>query len=158
MNRMKQGLLMLIPVGALVLTLAQPLVTPTEAQTTGIAPGGVVVLQGTEHLWAVDAQGRAVFVGDPQAQTRVPIDWSQWAELSRAELLALPRAAPVLTTEFVRIGNEVYLPEFTAAGEAPTLRHIKCPADLALLGVDATNYDRLVLDQATWEERYGFQT
>ena len=36
--------------------------------------------------------------------------------------------------------------------------HIQCPADLALLGVDASNYERIVLDRATWEQRYGFRT
>jgi hypothetical protein len=52
---MKRDLLAVVPALALAATLALPLATPAGAQTAGVGPGGVIALQGTEHLWAVNA-------------------------------------------------------------------------------------------------------
>lgn len=126
------------------------------AQSIPVGPGGVIGLQGTEHLWVVDDQGLARLAGDPQALSRVTVNWSDREEATLAALEAQPRGAPLLTANLVKIGETVYLPEFDVNGGAPTLLHIQSVDDLALLGVNAGNYGQLVLDRQTWEQRYGF--
>jgi hypothetical protein len=143
-------------VAAAALTLSQ--VGAVGAQSLPVGPGGVIALQGTEHLWVVDDQGLARLAGDSQALSRVPVNWTDREEATRAALEAQPRGAPLLSANLVKIGDAVYLPEFDVNGGAPTLRHIQSVDDLALLGVNAGNYGQLILDRQTWEQRYGFDT
>jgi hypothetical protein len=73
-----------------------------------------------------------------------------------ADLVATPRGAPILTADLVQFGNAIYLPQFSVDASAPILLRIESPQDLALLGVNDSNYSQLVLDSATWAQRYGF--
>src|SRR5918992_1244573 len=70
-------------------------------------------------------------------------------------LAALPKGAPYLTAELVKIGDAIYVPRFAADGTTPTLLRVQSPADLTLLGVTDANYGQLVLDPAAWQQRYG---
>jgi hypothetical protein len=117
----------------------------------------VVVLTGTANLWVTDDQGMLHFAGDPRALAGRPVDWSTRTELTPAQLATLPRGDPWLSEALVRLGNAIYVPQWdpTMNANLPTLRHVASQSDLALLGVSAANYGQLVLDEATWEQRYG---
>jgi hypothetical protein len=121
-------------------------------------PGQVLALQGTEHLWVVDEQGVAHLAADPQTLSGRTVDWSRREDVTLTELQSVSRGTPWLSAALVRIGDAIYVPQFGAPGQAPTLLHVKSGQDLALLGVDGGNYASLVLDQATWEARYGYAT
>ena len=47
------------------------------------------------------------------------------------------------------------MPQFAADGSTPTLLRVQSPSDLALFGITDANYGQLVLDPATWQQRYG---
>ena len=53
--------------------------------------------------------------------------------------------------------GRISLPQIPFGGGAPVLRLVK-PADLAVIGVTGENAGRLVLEQGTWEARYGLRT
>ena len=74
---MKRELLAVVPALALAATLALPLAAPAGAQTAGVGPGGVIALQGTEHLWGVTPQGSPFFIGDTR-----PSLTSTWTGIS----------------------------------------------------------------------------
>ena len=130
---------------------------PAPAQEVP-APGAVLLLNETPHLWVVDEQRTAHFVADPEALDGRPVDWGDVRAVTVSELRRTPRAEPWLTADLVDIDGAIYLPQFSPAGGAPTLLHIRSADDLSLLGVGADNYGRVVLPRATWEERYGFST
>ncbi len=154
---LKQKLSFTLPaLAAAALSLSQ--VGLAGAQAIPVGPGGVIALQGTEHLWVVDEQGTAHLAGDTQALARVQVNWNDREEATIAALEAQRRGAPLLTANLVKIGDALYLPQFGATGQPPTLLHIPSVDDLALLGLDAGNYGQLVLDRQTWEQRYGFNT
>ncbi len=67
----------------------------------------------------------------------------------------MQRGTPWLSMAMVRIGSAIYLPEPAVGTNAPALLHIQSPDDLWLLGITTDNYGQLVLDQTTWEQRYG---
>jgi hypothetical protein len=122
-----------------------------------LAPGQVVALAGTAMLWVVDGQGTAHFVGDPGALAGRVVDWQRRTDVNLPQLRTLPRGEPWLTAAFVRIKDDVFLPLWLAnAGPPapPTLLRIRSLDDLALLGVNETNYTDLVLEVAAWEQRY----
>jgi hypothetical protein len=141
--------------GALTFMSAQAL--PASAAEMPAA-GQVLALEGTEHLWVVDEQGVAHLAADPQTLNGRVVDWSQREDVTLPELQSISRGTPWLSAALVRIGDAIYVPQFGAPGQAPTLLHVKSGQDLTLLGVDAGNYASLVLDQAAWESRYGYAT
>jgi hypothetical protein len=123
-----------------------------------IDAGDVLMLGQTPHLWIVDGQAVAHFVGDPRALADRRVEWDTSRAFTAAELGAVARGEPWLSAALVRIGDAIYVPGYAGPGGPPTLYRVQSPADLAFLGVDAANYDRLVLDRAAWEQRYGFAT
>jgi len=134
---------------------ALPAAAATPDQITAPAPGEVLRLEGTDHLWVVDAQGVAHVASDPAALAGKPVDWSDVQEASVTGLQSLPQGAPYLTADLVKIGDSIYVPQFAMDGTAPTLLRVNSPADLALFGITDSNYGQLVLDPATWQQRYG---
>lgn len=154
---MKRKLFQTLPALAVAAALSLAPVAVASADVI-VGPGGVVALQGTDHLWVVDSQGTARLAGDLQALAGLPVNWNDREQATLAELAALPRGTPLLTAGLVQIGGAIYLPQFAAAGGAPTLLHIQSVDDLALLGVTAANYGEVVLDRQPWEQRYGFNT
>ena len=153
----KPWLVPIIPLAAsaaLVMRAASPVAAAALPATA--APGEVVQLSGTPNLWVVDGQGMAHFASDPQALADKPVNWSSQIEVTRDQLAGMQRGTPWLSMSLVRIGSAIYLPEMGATGtSAPALFHIQSPDDLWLLGITTDNYGQLVLDQATWEQRYG---
>ena len=62
-----------------------------------------------------------------------------------------------LSLPMVKVGDTVYLPQARADGATTVLRPVASIDDLALIGIDAENYGRQILDQATWEARSGLR-
>jgi hypothetical protein len=118
--------------------------------------GEILSLEQTPHLWAVDAAGTVHLASDPYVLAQHSAAGAPRMEVSLADLRQMPRGEPWLSMALVKIGDFVYLPEEQATGSAPVLRLIKSVDDLSLLGIDADNYGRLVLDRSAWEARYGF--
>jgi hypothetical protein len=114
----------------------------------------VVAVTGTPQLYVADEGGVVHFAGDPRALDGRFVDWSDRAEVTLDQIQTLPRGEPWLTTALVKIGSAIYLPQWQAGATTPALLQIGTPEDLALLGVNADNYGRLVLDSAAWEQRY----
>jgi hypothetical protein len=118
--------------------------------------GEILSLEQTPHLWTVDAAGTAHLASDPSALAEHAVPGAPRQAVSLDELRQMPRGEPYLSMALVKIGDFVYLPQEQAPGSAPVLRLILSVDDLRLMGVDADNYGRLVLDRAAWEARYGF--
>jgi hypothetical protein len=142
------------------LTLAGSLVGGAAAAFADVGPrapvsGELLSLAQTPHLWAVDAAGTAHLASDPSALAEHAAAGAPRLAVSLDELRQLPRGEPWLSMALVKIGDFVYLPQAQAPGTAPVLRLIKSVDDLSLMGIDAANYGRLVLDRAAWEARYG---
>src|SRR5829696_6854412 len=106
--------------GAMSLTQALP-----AAAAEVPDPGQVLALEGTEHLWVVDAQGVAHLAADPQTLSGRTVDWSRREDVSLTELQSVSRGTPWLSAALVRIGDAIYVPQFGAPGQAPTLLHVK---------------------------------
>src|SRR5262245_16533684 len=120
--------------------------------------GEILSLEQTPHLWTVDAAGTAHLASDPFALAEHAVAGAPRLEVSLDELRQMPRGEPYLSMALVKIGNFIYLPQEQTPGSAPVLRLIKSVDDLSLMGVDAGNYGRIVLDRPDWEARYGFNT
>jgi hypothetical protein len=120
-------------------------------------PGQVVAVSGTPNLWIADSQGVLHFASDPVALAGQSVDWQSRVDLTADELETLSVGAPWLSMALVRIGDQIYVPQWDPRtnASAPTLRHIQTTDDLTMLGVGAGNYQEIVLDEATWEQRYG---
>jgi hypothetical protein len=153
-----QTVLRALPALAVAASLSLAHAVPAGAGGPGAAttPGEVIALQGTDHLWVADDQGVVHLAGDAAALAGKPVAWDTARQATLADLRALPRGEPWLSADLVQVGDALYLPQFAAPGRAPTLLHVQSPQDLALLGVDGDDYARLVLDPATWQQRYGF--
>ncbi len=120
------------------------------------APGSVVQLVGTPHLFIVDDQGVLHWGGDTRALAGRTIDWSDECELGLATLQQTRRGDPWLSSGLPQVGEPIYLSKWEDTDPSPTLLHIQSIADLELFGINAANYGNFVLQRATYEQRYGF--
>jgi hypothetical protein len=143
----------LVPAVAVAASFATAHALPAVAAE--LPPGQVLRLDGTDHLWVADGQGVAHLASGPAALAGKPVDWSAVRVESVDGLAALPQGAPYLSADLVKIGDSIYVPQYAADGTTPTLLRVQSPSDLALLGVTDANYGQLVLDPATWQQRYG---
>lgn len=125
-----------------------------HAQQT-FAPGAVVALRGTPHLWIADAQGVLHWGGDTRALTGKHVNWSDRTEVTVEQLRGLTVGDPWLSAGLLKDGDPIYLVKWESDWERPRLLHIQSIADVELFGIDGSNYGRFVLDKATWEARYG---
>src|SRR5262245_54362606 len=143
----------LIPAVAVAASFAAAHALPAAAAE--LPPGQVLRLDGTDHLWVADGQGVAHLAAGPAALAGKPVDWSNVRVETVDGLAALPKGAPYLTADLVKIGDSIYVPQFAAGNTTPILLRVQSPSDLALLGVTDANYGQLVLDPAAWQQRYG---
>jgi hypothetical protein len=123
-----------------------------------ISPGTLVALRGTPHLWVGGDDGALHWAGDTRALANRVVDWSSRREVSQDELRGMRRGDPWLSAGLVKLGDPIYLAKWETSDAAPTLLHIQSIADVELFGINASNYGQFVLDRATWEQRYGFNT
>jgi hypothetical protein len=154
-RRLARSLLGLTLAGAL-LGPAAPALLADGGPRAPVA-GELLSLEQTPHLWAVDAAGTAHLASDPYALAEHAAAGAPRTGVSLDDLRRLPRGEPYLSMPLVKRGDSVYLPQAQADGAAPVLCLIKSIDDLRLIGVDAGNYGRLVLDQPAWEARTGLR-
>lgn len=119
------------------------------------APGAVVALEGTPHLWIADSQGVLHWGGDTRALAGRHINWGSRTEVSLERLRALPKGDPWLSTGLLKQGDPIYLVKWESDWTLPRLLHIQSIADVEIFGINETNYGNFVLDVATWQARYG---
>ena len=139
---------------ALVGSLLAPALT---VQASGVvAPGTVVALQGTPHLWVADDQGVLHWAGDTRALAGHQVNWNTRVEVSVEQLGALQRGDPWLSTGLLKDGDPIYFPKWETEWSAPRLLHIQSIRDVELFGINGSNYGALVLERPVWESRSGF--
>jgi hypothetical protein len=155
--RTNRNALLALPALALAAASLLTHALPAGAASAGasVTPGEVLALQGTDHLWVVDDQGVAHLAADTTALMGKQVDFATRQDETLAQIEATPRGAPWLSADMVQLDGEVYLPTFPVPGGPPLLLHVQSSDDLALLGVTADNRSQLVLDPATWQQRYG---
>ncbi len=132
--------------------------TPASAQSSqcSMAPGAVVQLTGTPHLFVADSQGVLHWGGDTRGFAGKFIDWNNRCSVGLDALRAMPRGDPYLSSGLPKIGDPIYLSKWEDSEASPTLLHILSIADVELFGINERNYGNFVLDRAVWEQRYGF--
>ena len=126
-----------------------------QARST-FAPGTVVALQGTPHLWFADDQGILHWGGDTRALAGRNINWNNRVEVSLEQLRTLPGGDPWLSTGLLKDGDPIYFPKWETEWAAPRLFHIQSIRDVELFGINSSNYGTLVLERPVWESRSGF--
>jgi hypothetical protein len=131
--------------------------TAQEPTQRTSAPGAVVALRGTPHLWIADDGGVLHWVGDTKALTSRRADWSNRTEVGLDELTALARGTPWLSAGLVKVGDPIYLAKWETGESRPRLLQVQSVADVELFGIDAGNYGALVLDQPAWERKFGIR-
>jgi hypothetical protein len=151
--------LLLVPTGAT--TGAPGTTTPPAAPGQGsapadLAPGTVVALRGTPHLWIAGTDGALHWFGDTRALAGQPADWGSRVEVDAPTLRAARRGDPFLSAGLVRRGGPIFLAKWEQGQAQPTLLHIQTIADLTLFGITGDNYGRFVLEEPAWNQRYGF--
>ena len=126
------------------------------AAPASLAPGAVVGLAGTPHLWIADDQVILHWGGDTRALTGRYVNWSDRRDVSLTELQMYPIGDPWLSAGLLKDGDPIYLVKWETEWPQPKLLHIQSIKDVELFGIDETNYGHFVLAKATWESRYGF--
>ncbi len=139
---------------AAVTVLLAVLSTPTSAQVT-FAPGTVIQLQGTPHLWFADHQGILHWGGDTRALSGKHITWNNRVEVKLNQLRRLPIGDPWLSAGLLKDGDPIYLVKWESNWLQPRLLHIQSIADVELFGINDSNYGNFVLDRDIWEQRFG---
>ena len=144
----------LIPALALAFAMLVGVALPA-ARAQALAPGTVVALQGTPHLWIADGQGVVHWAGDTRALAGRHVNWSARLELGLTGLRSLPIGDPWLSAGLLKDGDPIYLVKWETEWPQPQLLHIQSISDVELFGINGSNWGRFVLDRATWEARYG---
>ncbi|HEX2037062.1 MAG TPA: hypothetical protein VHS99_23020 [Chloroflexota bacterium] len=151
---MKQQLKALVPVA--VLALSAIAATPAaHAASQPPAPGTVLELKGTDHLWVVDQQGTMRWAGDSRSLEGQGAGLAPHEAVTADELRQVAVGAPLLSAPLLKHNEAIYVLRWDRTASAPMLEQVQSPADLQLLGVNADNYGSLVLDRETWEQRTG---
>lgn len=130
---------------------------PTALAQCSFAPGSVVELAGTPHLFIADSNGVLHWGGDTRGLAGRPIDWNNRCSLELGPLRAARRGDPWLSAGLPKIGEPIYQAKWEDTEAAPTLLHILSIADVELFGITEANYGNFILDRSVWEQRYGFQ-
>ena len=137
-----------------VLTLGCLAFLLTAAAPT-LAPGAVVGLAGTPHLWIADKRGVLHWGGDTRALASKHVNWSDRRAVSLATLQTYPIGDPWLSAGLLKDGAPIYQVKWETEWPVPQLWHIQSIRDVELFGIDGSNYGDYVLDKAVWEQRYG---
>ena len=146
---MKRLALLLAP---LVLLLAVALAQ--AAPSAQFAPGAVVGLAGTPHVWVADEAGTLHWAGDTRALAGRPVNWSARINLTLDQLRTLRIGDPWLSAGLLKMGDPIYLVKWESDQPTPILQHIQSIQDVELFGINATNYGAFVLDEAAWQARF----
>ena len=137
------------------LALALSWLLLTAAAPPTLAPGAVVGLAGTPHLWIADSAGVLHWGGDTRALAGKHVNWSDRRDVSLTDLQTYPIGDPWLSAGLLKDGAPIYQVKWESEWPQPQLLHIQSIKDVELFGIDGSNYGRYVLDKAAWETRYG---
>ena len=144
----------LLATAVVIITAALASAPQAQAQGT-FAPGTVVQLQGTPHLWFTDHQGILHWGGDTRALAGRHIDWRSRATVSLERLRTLPRGDPWLSTGLLKDGDPIYLVKWETDWAEPQLFHIRSIGDVELFGINGSNYGQFVIERGQWEHQFG---
>ena len=144
----------LLATAVVIITAAVASASQAHAQGT-FAPGTVVQLQGTPHLWFTDHQGILHWGGDTRALSGRHIDWRSRATVSLERLRTLPRGDPWLSAGLLKDGDPIYLVKWETDWAEPQLFHIRSIGDVELFGINGSNYGQFVIERGQWEHRFG---
>ena len=153
MDRAARHIRPFLVVLAVTVVMLAPL--PVAQAQEPFAPGAIVALQGTPHLWIADGQGVLHWGGDTRALAGRHVNWGDRTEVSLAYLRTLPVGDPWLSAGLLKDGDPIYLVKWEIDWAQPRLLHIQSIADVEIFGINGGNYGNLVLDRAAWEARYG---
>ncbi|MGH2351640.1 MAG: excalibur calcium-binding domain-containing protein [Chloroflexota bacterium] len=154
MSRYQRSVWWLVALTLVALTVPAPAVLAAPGQQTSPAPGAVVALSGTPHLWIADEQGVLHWAGDTRALAGKFVDWGNRREVTLDELQAMKRGDPWLSAGLLKIGDPIYFVKWETREPAPTLLHIRLIGDVELFGINVNNYGTLVFEKAPWEQRF----
>ncbi len=127
----------------------------TGAAPPPLAPGAVVGLAGTPHLWIADAAGVLHWGGDTRALASKHVNWRDRRDVSLTELQTYPIGDPWLSAGLLKDGDPIYQVKWETDWPQPKLLHIQSIKDVELFGIDGSNYGHYVMDKPAWEQRYG---
>src|SRR5262245_53623475 len=119
---------------------AAPAALAAPAPSPAYAPGTVVALGGTPHIWLADTQGQLHWGGDTRALAGQYVNWGSRTEVSLDQLKTLPVGDPWLSAGLLKMGDPIYLVKWESSESAPTLLHIQSIADVELFGINGSNY------------------
>lgn len=128
---------------------------PPAAVAAELSAGTIILLTGAPHVWIVDQQGALRWVGDTRALAGMMVDWSRLETRNLDQLRQLPRRAPLLSAGLVALGSDIFVARWDTWQVAPSLLRVQSPADLALMGIDRTNYGAQVRERGQWEREMG---
>jgi hypothetical protein len=121
-------------------------------------PGSVVQLVNTPHLFINDDVGVNLhWGGDTRALQGKNVQWSNQCTVGLPALEATVRGDPWLSAGLPQVGEVIYQAKWETEQAQPTLLRIRTIDDVELFGIQSANYLTFVLDQNTWQSRYGFQ-
>ena len=138
---------------AVVVVLLSVFVASASAQGT-FAPGTVVQLQGTPHLWFAGEDGKLHWGGDTRALSGRQITWNERVVVHYSKLLSMPIGDPWLSAGLLKDGDPIYLVKWETGWEVPQLLHITSIKDVELFGINGSNYGNFVIDKPIWEARF----
>src|SRR6266540_4983846 len=147
-------------IAAVLLAVTQPrgvAAAPVPVPRAALTPGTVVTLAGTPHLWFAGDDGLLHWGGDTRGLAGKSVNWENHVELSRPELMSYGRGDPWLSAGLLKVGEPIYFVKWETSERQPRLLHILSIADVELFGIDSSNYYTFIMDQATWEARYGIK-
>ena len=104
------------------------------AAPRSLAPGAVIGLAGTPHLWIADSAGVLHWGGDTRALAGKHVNWSDRRDVSLDELQALPIGDPWLSAGLLKDGDPIYLVKWETEWAQPQLLHIQSIKDVELFG------------------------
>jgi hypothetical protein len=144
----------LLVLAAVLLVSSPPALAGPPSQAPP-ASGSVVALEGTPHIWVADEQGVLHWGGDTRALSGRFVNWSDRRAVSQSQLRGYRIGDPWLSAGLLKSGDPIYLVKWEVGQERPSLLRIQSIADVEAFGINGANYGAFVLDQGTWEQRYG---
>jgi hypothetical protein len=146
------------PLVQLFATLAVVLlaVTPAEARPQQqFAPGAVIALAGTPHLWVADEHGVLHWGGDTRGLAGKLIDWNNRTTVTCDQLRGYRRGDPWLSAGLLKDGDPIYQVKWETGEAVPRLLHILSISDVELFGIGTSNYGTYVIGSTEWRVQWG---
>src|SRR3712207_4330302 len=99
------------------------------------APGAVVSLRGTPHIWIADDRGVLHWGGDTRALAGKFVNWDNRTEATLEQIQAARPGDPWLSAGLLKDGDPIYLPKWETTADRPTLFRIQSISDVQVFGI-----------------------